>query len=242
MSQATTSPWKAEAPLTPDTDDAEMVGFLDAPLNREPALVDQTSVAFTNDDPETDSPRPADRGETLTKVPLHGFRAFLDSLIAIIVIVQPWTISMVLCWLPITRVPLQEAPRQVLVNIIASTVEVPTVFIFLIIRGYIRLTRRNNPSSTGPEKRLIERVSHFLALFLILDPIVTGIYMRSKLSKMHCDDGDNSLQCRVGKRFMVAIAVFRGLGVGALFWGGMMLLVIFGNNFVGGGSLETNAA
>ncbi|KAH7147044.1 hypothetical protein B0J13DRAFT_524758 [Dactylonectria estremocensis] len=179
MSQATTSPWKAEAPLTPDTDDAEMVGFLDAPLNREPALVDQTSVTFTNDDPETDSPRPADRGETLTKVPLHGFRAFLDSLIAIIVIVQPWTISMVLCWLPITRVPLHEAPRQVLVNIIASTVEVPTVFIFLIIRGY---------------------------------------------------------------RFMVAIAVFRSLGVGGLFWGGMMLLVIFGNNFVGGGSLETNAA
>ncbi|KAH7146601.1 hypothetical protein B0J13DRAFT_524367 [Dactylonectria estremocensis] len=242
MAQATTRPWKADAPLTPDTDDTEMVAFLDAPLNREPALVDQTSEAFTHDESEADSPRPADGGETPTKVPLHGFKAFFDSLIAIIVIVQPWAISMVLCWLPITRVPLHEAPRQVLVNIVTSTVEVPTVFIFLIIRGYIRSTRRKKPASTGPEKRLIERVSHLLALFLILDPIVTGIYMRSKVSKMHCDDGDHSPQCRVGKPSMVAIAVFRGLGVGGLFWGGVLLLVLFGNNFVVGGSQETNAA
>ncbi|KAH7124963.1 hypothetical protein B0J13DRAFT_628258 [Dactylonectria estremocensis] len=217
MAQATTNSWKAEAPQTPETDDVEMVGFLDAPLNREPALVDQTSEAFTNDDPETDSPRPADRGETPTKVPLYGFRAFLDGLIAVVVIFLPWTTSMVLCWMPITRIPLRKAPSTVLVSIVASTIE-------------------RNPPSTGCLKKRLERASHLLFFFLSVSPIVTGAYVWFKARKINCDDGDNSLQCRVGPRFMLAIALFRILGIGGLFWGGMLLLVLFGNNFVVGGS------
>ncbi|KAH7117222.1 hypothetical protein B0J13DRAFT_630151 [Dactylonectria estremocensis] len=201
MAQATTTPRKAEAPLTPDIDDAEMVGFLDALFNREPVLVDQTSVAFTNDGPEADSPQLVDKGETPTNVPLHR-----------------------------------------LVNIVASTIEVPSIFIFLIIQGYLRSARREIPPSTGGPKKWLEHASHFLFFFLSVGPIVTGAYMWFKVRKIECDDGDYSLKCRVSPSFMLAIALFRIFGVGGLFWGGVSLLVLFGNNFVGGDSQETNAA
>ncbi|KAM5359557.1 hypothetical protein ACJZ2D_014365 [Fusarium nematophilum] len=238
MAQATANLLEAQAPLAPDTDDCEMVAFLNTPVNQEPAPVDQTSVASTNDDPEADNPRPAEAPENVRP---HGFRAFLDGLIAVVVLFQPWAISSVLCWMPITRVPLHEAPSTVLVSIVASTIEVFTISICIIILIYSRLKHREKPPPTIGLWKWLRSAIPYVFFFLCLCPIATGLFVWFKARRRDCVDGDHSLKCRVGPRFMLAIALFRILGVNGLLWFGFMFLAISGNYFLFQDSLETIA-
>lgn len=102
-------------------DDSDVIGFADAPYPREETI---RSTAVTNATgpasiPQNENenvvtiPAPPVQNDPLTTVQLKGWRRDVESICSILVFFTPWTISVILSWMPITRISLHEATPEV---------------------------------------------------------------------------------------------------------------------------------
>ncbi|KAH7016804.1 hypothetical protein EDB80DRAFT_271884 [Ilyonectria destructans] len=164
---------------------------------------------------EDNPPAPRIENRTRSKVHLSGWRMQVATGITLSALTIPWISGMIVSWMPLTRISLREATGEVLVNMIASTIEVSAIAIVTInitLRTWLDPSFASRPASVRPVVVMI------FVLFLMLDPVATGGAVWARVNMVPCQKGSGSAQCRVGDGFLQAIGAFRAIGVYDLFF------------------------
>ncbi|KAK7430647.1 hypothetical protein QQZ08_002689 [Neonectria magnoliae] len=200
---------------TNDDSDDDVVGFADAPWPPEPTRRGVVSPAVVDvpppivhaadpvPDPIQDDPVPPPAPAVVHPVVLTGWRGSVDSLWAILAFTLPWMAGTVMSWSPITRISLRNAPKEVMVSLVASTIETGSLLLFLSTACCVpRFHGGKRPS-------ILDRLFNLWIFFLLADPFATGAYTWSAAS-FSCPDGrQTSARCQVGSGFITAVGVFR---------------------------------
>ncbi|KPM44489.1 hypothetical protein AK830_g1984 [Neonectria ditissima] len=196
-----------------DDDDDDVVGFADAPWPPEPTHrrppVDTPPVVVTNPpvvraaEPAPVQDDPAPPAAVNAPIVLTGWRANVDSLWAVLAFTLPWIAGTIISWSPITRISLHHAPREVMVSLVASTVETGGLLVFLCSAC---CWPRFNKAGKLPWS---DTLFGAWIIFLVGDPFATGLYTWTEAS-FHCPDGRlTSARCQVGGGLITAVGVFR---------------------------------
>ncbi|KAH6995593.1 hypothetical protein BKA56DRAFT_665904 [Ilyonectria sp. MPI-CAGE-AT-0026] len=204
-----------------------VIGFADAPYPREPSHTTIDAVEPVRDatvgsviEParvqvfalgsEDNTPAPRIESCPPSKVHLSGWRKHVHSGTTLSAMTVPWISGMIVSWMPLTRISLREAPGEVLVNMIASTIEVSAIAIVLVsitLRTWLDPSFASRPACGRPFAAMI------FILFLGMDPLVTGGVVWARVNMVPCQKGSGSAQCRVGDDLLRAIGAFRAIGV-----------------------------
>ncbi|KAF7551875.1 hypothetical protein G7Z17_g4690 [Cylindrodendrum hubeiense] len=167
---------------------------------------EHSTLETTPAPPATNTPPP--------DLKLTGWRSIVDGWLTLFAIVFPWACGMIISWMPLTKISLNDARGSslIMVSIIASTIEVSSIFLWgfgVMVQACI------DPAyeySNGV-------ISVIWMIFIMVDPIVTGGYVWSTVDSDPCkDDPDpDSAQCRVGDTLIRGIGVFRVFVVFTIF-------------------------
>ncbi|CAM1501200.1 Fc.00g103620.m01.CDS01 [Cosmosporella sp. VM-42] len=210
-----------------NSSDSDVVGFADQPYEEPPLQVEQpqpdpelsTTLQNHNDvDIEAARTQPPEQNTTQEIAPgvpkVHGsFNNFILGLLAVLAFALPWTSGMVFSWSALSRVALHEAPTEVIISIVASTVEVFTMLAFFFSACCWDLDIPSGKKHEGPQP-----FGHILFYcwiwFLCLCPIITGatVWDRASNKRYSCDNPQTP-QCRVGGNFVMALGAYRVFGI-----------------------------
>ncbi|KAL6408972.1 hypothetical protein AUP68_07922 [Ilyonectria robusta] len=132
-------------------DDSDVIGFADAPYPREEPIRNATitnaadptprraSIPQNENENENENvvtiPAPPEQNDPPANIQLKGWRKDVESICWIVVFFTPWTISLILSWMPITKISLHEATTEVMISIIASTVEIGSMILLPIVHA-----------------------------------------------------------------------------------------------------------
>lgn len=106
-------------------DDSDVIGFADAPYPREETIRNVTVTNAADPAPRRASipqnenenvvtiPAPPEQNDPPATPQLRGWRKDVESICWILVFFTPWTISVILSWMPITKISLHEATTEV---------------------------------------------------------------------------------------------------------------------------------
>lgn len=104
-------------------DDTDVIGFADAPYPREEPIRNATITNAADPTPRRASipqnenvvtiPAPPEQNDPPANIQLKGWRKDVESICWIVVFFTPWTISLILSWMPITKISLHEATTEV---------------------------------------------------------------------------------------------------------------------------------
>ncbi|KAH8591397.1 hypothetical protein B0O99DRAFT_598252 [Bisporella sp. PMI_857] len=165
-------------------DDEKGIGFKD-----EPSLTDQI------EEDEQDSASPEFDGAAAIKL-LR--RAQIASYVLLWAMPIPWVYIMIISWMRLTELGLDEAPHEIFLSAIASTLEVVIIIIATCVGGSF------DSKSPNLKRRLITFMG-----FILVDPPVTGVYMMYRSYRLPCKFNSDTLHCRSLARVIHAIGSYR---------------------------------
>ncbi|KAH7134369.1 hypothetical protein EDB81DRAFT_949700 [Dactylonectria macrodidyma] len=158
---------------------------------------------------------------------------------------SPWLLSLALSWAPLARISFHEATSEILVSVIASSCEVGVVLLLSVPAALCAVFCPDyapDPPSTSTKPSESSELTRggkvFMALailFYFVEPFVTGIYVLNMVDNLRCDAKNKQperIECRVGCDLLLAIGVFRVIGIVHML--GLMVIV-----FGPGGSDQT---
>lgn len=141
-----------------------------------------------------------------------------------VLVCLPWVIGMILSWLPLTKISLDEASTGVqvyptsslhhtayhfyrLANIITSTIEVGGTLLLGAAYRYLSIVSPSLAAATRPA------VFGFWFDLIALEPILPGSFALATGISLECESHPTSADCKVGVGLFVAIGVYRALCV-----------------------------
>ncbi|KAM0425307.1 hypothetical protein ACHAPT_009363 [Fusarium lateritium] len=129
----------------------------------------------------------------------------------------PWVASMLMSWIPFTKIGLSEAPTFLTLAAAVSTLEVLSIMAVFI---YTSISRNVEPVDNGRSSALQEKFLRAWFWFLFISPFVSSIVVVLMASDISCDE-DYDLEihqpiCKVGIRLIKATALCRA-GIIAIF-------------------------
>ncbi|KAH6962209.1 hypothetical protein BKA56DRAFT_179961 [Ilyonectria sp. MPI-CAGE-AT-0026] len=205
-------------------DDSDVIGFADAPYPREEPIRNATITNAADPTPRRASipqnenenvvtvPAPPEQNDPPANIQLKGWRKDVESICWILVFFTPWAISLILSWMPITKISLHEATTEVMISIIASTVEIGSMILLPIVHATSEI---DSPcfQPSARTREISKKIFNIWIYFLILDPIITGSCVWAAVDSSPCKSGSGSAQCRVGDDLIRAIGVYRVFGI-----------------------------
>lgn len=187
----------------PDCGNGHMTGFADA------------SASTATHPPVQISARSEENTENLMGSAEFVFKGVLVCL--------PWVIGMILSWLPLTKISLDEAPAGVqvyptsnlfhtayhfhsLVNIIPSSIEVGGTLLLGAVYRYLSILSPSLAAATRPA------IFTFWFYLIMLEPLLTGSFVLAHGVSLQCKSDSTSADCKVGSGLFVTIGTYRALG------------------------------
>ncbi|TVY62367.1 hypothetical protein Focb16_v004360 [Fusarium oxysporum f. sp. cubense] len=123
----------------------------------------------------------------------------------------PWVASMLISWIPFTKISISNAPGYLNLAALISTIEVLSIVAVFICTSI----RRDSLTDTEPSRgsTLKEKFFRSWFQFLFISPLVTGTMVVVMASDTSCDpEGDLDMHqpiCQVGMRLIKATGVCR---------------------------------
>ncbi|RMJ18578.1 hypothetical protein CDV36_001687 [Fusarium kuroshium] len=125
----------------------------------------------------------------------------------------PWVASMLMSWIPFTKIGLSEAPTFLTLAAGVSTLEVLSIIAVFIYTSISPAAVNAEPVENGRSSTLQEKFLRAWFWFLFVSPFVSSIIVVLMASDISCDD-DEDLDvhqpiCKVGIRLIKATALCR---------------------------------
>ncbi|KAJ4316138.1 hypothetical protein N0V84_007994 [Fusarium piperis] len=148
-----------------------------------------------------------------------GFAAHFTRKTLPMALALPWVASMLMSWIPFTKIGLSEAPTFLTLAAVVSTLEVLSIVAVFI---YTSICAPNTePVENGRLSTLQEKFLRAWFWFLFISPFVSSILVVLLASDRSCDeDEDLDLHqpiCKVGVRLVKATALCRAAIISAIF-------------------------
>lgn len=135
----------------------------------------------------------------------------------------PWVVGMILSWLPLTKISLDEASVGVqvyltsnllhtayhfhsLLSIIPSSIEVGGILLLGAAYRYLSILSLSLAAGTRPA------IFTFWFGLIIVEPIATGCFVFGLGLSLQCEGDSTSADCKVGTGLFVTIGIYRAIG------------------------------
>ncbi|KAF4435927.1 hypothetical protein F53441_13384 [Fusarium austroafricanum] len=127
-----------------------------------------------------------------------------------VVFALPWILSMLISWIPFTKISMSYAPDFLILAAIISTLEVLSIAVVFIFTSLRSVSLDTEPTPTGTLK---EKAFRAWFWFLFISPFITGTMVVIMASDISCDPEDDLDMhqpiCQVGIRLIKATALCR---------------------------------
>ena len=166
---------------------------------------------------------------------LRGRRKSMDGFLCTMAFFFPWASAMALSWVPYSRVPAREAPYEVYVNyfishsscsiankyffrrrvnVVLNTIEVTSLILFFgsaccFPNVDFWKSDTTTPPGAPKKKSAYDIFFSIWAPFMVLTPLITGIWVWDQSKHYGCSDNPSGAKCRVGKPLMIVIGVYQ---------------------------------
>lgn len=125
----------------------------------------------------------------------------------------PWVASMLMSWIPFTKIGLSEAPTFLTLAAGVSTLEVLSIIAVFIYTSLSPAALNAEPVENGRSSTLQEKFLRAWFWFLFVSPLVSSIVVVLMASDISCDEDEvldiHQPICKVGIRLIKATALFR---------------------------------
>ncbi|KAL6408973.1 hypothetical protein AUP68_07923 [Ilyonectria robusta] len=140
-----------------------------------------------------------------------------------VLVCLPWVIGMILSWLPLTKISLDEASAAVqvyptsnllntaypfysLASLIPSSIELGGILLLGAAYRYLSILYPPLAAATRPG------IFGFWFILIALEPVAMGCYIFTHGMSLECESDSTSADCKVGQGLFVMIGIYRALG------------------------------
>ncbi|WAO97040.1 Hypothetical protein NCS54_01474500 [Fusarium falciforme] len=179
------------------------------PIWRNSSLSSQQSSGHHDDNPTQPLP---EKGASMVPTEM-GLRRLFNKKALPLALALPWVISMLISWIPFTKIGVSEAPNFLLLAGMISSLEVLSIIAVLICTSMYPESFNAEPAQTGRPSSWQEKFFQAWFWFLFSCPFCTSILVVLMVNDISCDkDDDMTIKqpvCRVGIRLIKGTALCR---------------------------------